>query len=117
MTNSEAVYQGVKDAACACAHVRRRRSRRPVQAAIDDRAKVVLGGTEHDGAYPATIRPIFPKVRARHGVLGPVAQFYRVSGEDEAIAVANDSPYGSRLLRVYHRQRPGLRFADRLEST
>ena len=39
-----------------------------------------------------------------------------MSGEDEAIAVANDSPYGlgSYVFTTDHEQ--GLRFADRLES-
>ena len=90
-----------------------------VQAAIDDGAKVVLSGTEHDGAfYPATILTDIPEgSAARHTeFFGPVAQFYRVSSEDEAIAVANDSPYGlgSYVFTTDHEQ--GLRFADRLES-
>ena len=90
-----------------------------VQAAIDDGAKVVLGGTEHDGAYyPATILTDIPEGSAarRTEFFGPVAQFYRVSSEDEAIAVANDSPYGlgSYVFTTDHEQ--GLRFADRLES-
>ncbi|KAB8300643.1 NAD-dependent succinate-semialdehyde dehydrogenase [Bifidobacterium apri] len=90
-----------------------------VQAAIDDGATVVLGGAEHDGAfYPATILTDIPEgSAARHTeFFGPVAQFYRVSSEDEAIAVANDSPYGLGSYVFTTDSEQGLRFADRLES-
>ena len=46
--------------------------------------------------YPATVLSgVTPEMRAYHEELfGPVAVLYRVDSVDEAIELANDSPYG-----------------------
>ncbi|HRN30523.1 MAG TPA: aldehyde dehydrogenase family protein, partial [Terrimesophilobacter sp.] len=52
---------------------------------------------ERDGAFfpPAVITDIKPDTDAyREEFFGPVASLYRVSSEEEAITVANDTPFG-----------------------
>ena len=70
-----------------------------VQRSVDAGARVILGGHRIDrpGAFiEATIlTDIEPGMAAYHEELfGPVASFYRVKGEAEAIKLANDSPFG-----------------------
>ena len=64
--------------------------------ALDNGAKLVAGG-EHDGNFFQTtvLTDIGTDNPARHEeFFGPVAQVYRVSGEEEAVELANDTPYG-----------------------
>lgn len=70
-----------------------------VKRAVDGGAKILLGGkrVNREGAYmEATIltdvtpdNPVFYEE-----FFGPVALFFKVKNEEEAIALANDSPYG-----------------------
>jgi succinate-semialdehyde dehydrogenase/glutarate-semialdehyde dehydrogenase len=70
-----------------------------VKRAVDGGAKVILGGkrVDREGAYmEATIltnitpdNPVFYEE-----FFGPVALFFKVKNEEEAIALANDSPFG-----------------------
>lgn len=70
-----------------------------VKRAVDGGAKILLGGkrTDRGGAYmDATIltdmlpdNPVFYEE-----FFGPVALFFKVKNEEEAIALANDSPFG-----------------------
>jgi succinate-semialdehyde dehydrogenase/glutarate-semialdehyde dehydrogenase len=67
--------------------------------AVDRGATVVVGGGRPDrpGAFvePTILTGVTPAMRAYHEELfGPVAVVYRVAGEDEAVALANDTPYG-----------------------
>jgi succinate-semialdehyde dehydrogenase/glutarate-semialdehyde dehydrogenase len=70
-----------------------------VKDAVAKGAKVHLGGEVPDGPgafYPATVLTgVTPQMRAFHEELfGPVAVVYQVDSVDEAITLANDSPYG-----------------------
>ena len=70
-----------------------------VKRSVKEGAKILLGGKRIDrkGAYmEATIlTDITPGMAAYHEELfGPVAAFYRVKDEHEAIKLANDSPFG-----------------------
>ena len=70
-----------------------------VQDAVAKGAKVHLGGEVPEGPgafYPATVLTgVTPQMRAFHEELfGPVAVLYQVDSVDEAITLANDSPYG-----------------------
>jgi succinate-semialdehyde dehydrogenase/glutarate-semialdehyde dehydrogenase len=70
-----------------------------VDGAIAGGAKVLLGGKrlERAGAFiaPSILSDIKPKNPAYYQeFFGPVALFFRVKNEDEAIALANDSPFG-----------------------
>ena len=70
-----------------------------VKRAVDGGAKVILGGkrVDREGAYmEATIltnitpdNPVFYEE-----FFGPVALYFKVKNEEEAIALANDSPFG-----------------------
>lgn len=70
-----------------------------VKRAVDGGAKILLGGkrVDREGAYmQATIltditpdNPVFYEE-----FFGPVALFFKVKNEEEAIALANDSPFG-----------------------
>jgi succinate-semialdehyde dehydrogenase/glutarate-semialdehyde dehydrogenase len=70
-----------------------------VKRAVEGGAKIILGGkrVDREGAYmEATIltdiqpsNPVFYEE-----FFGPVALFFKVKNEEEAIALANDSPYG-----------------------
>jgi succinate-semialdehyde dehydrogenase/glutarate-semialdehyde dehydrogenase len=67
--------------------------------AVAKGAAVLLGGTAPDGPgwfYPATVvTGITPKMRMySEEVFGPVAQLYRVSDLDEALELANATPFG-----------------------
>ena len=60
-------------------------------------ARVLSGGGKPDGAhYPATVLAgVTPDMRIHtEEIFGPVATVLSVADEDEAVAVANDSPYG-----------------------
>ena len=70
-----------------------------VEDAVAKGAEVHLGGEVPDGPgafYPATVLTgVTPQMRAFHEELfGPVAVVYQVDSVDEAITLANDSPYG-----------------------
>lgn len=78
-------------------------ARDEIAAFVDDAvakgAVVHLGGTIPDrpGAYyPATVLSgVTPEMRAyREEIFGPVAVLHRVGSAEDAIAVANDSPFG-----------------------
>jgi succinate-semialdehyde dehydrogenase/glutarate-semialdehyde dehydrogenase len=67
-----------------------------VKRAVDQGAKVVAGGGR-DGNFfePTVLTNITPDNDAyREELFGPVAQVYRVSSEDEAVELANDTPFG-----------------------
>ena len=67
-----------------------------VKRAIDQGAKVAVGGTR-DGNFfePTVLTDIGPDNDAyREELFGPVAQVYRVSSEEEAVRLANDTPFG-----------------------
>lgn len=62
-------------------------------------AKVILGGKriDREGAFfePTILTDIKPGMTAYHEeIFGPVASFYRVKDEKEAIVLANDSTFG-----------------------
>jgi len=70
-----------------------------IKRSVDAGAKVLLGGNRinRPGAYmePTILTGLHRKVPAYYEELfGPVASFYRVRNEQEAIELANDSAYG-----------------------
>ena len=67
-----------------------------VKRAVEQGAKIVAGGTR-DGNFfePTVLTDISPDNDAyREELFGPVAQVYRVSSEEEAVKLANDTPFG-----------------------
>jgi succinate-semialdehyde dehydrogenase/glutarate-semialdehyde dehydrogenase len=70
-----------------------------VQKTIDAGAKLLLGGRMIEGPgfyYAPTVLVDVPpdSPAAREEIFGPVAAFFRVRDEREAVAVGNDSPFG-----------------------
>lgn len=92
-----------------------------VQDAVDKGATVRTGGrrAEGPGAYvpPTVLTGVTPGMRAyREELFGPVAVIYRVTSLDEAVELANDSPYGLGAA-VFHRDVEVARaVADRLDT-
>jgi succinate-semialdehyde dehydrogenase / glutarate-semialdehyde dehydrogenase len=70
-----------------------------VDDAVEHGATLHVGGEAVDGpgAYysPAVLTDVTPEMRAyREELFGPVAVVYKVSSDDEALTLANDTPYG-----------------------
>src|SRR5438067_1229523 len=90
--------------------------------ALNSGARLVLGGRRAEGYptrlyYPATIlEAVTPEMLvSREETFGPIAPVIKFKDEAEAIAIANDSPYGL-LGAVYTRDLSrALRMAEALE--
>jgi succinate-semialdehyde dehydrogenase / glutarate-semialdehyde dehydrogenase len=90
-----------------------------VKRAIDQGAKVVAGGGERDGNFypPTVLAEITPDNDAYHEELfGPVAQVYKVASEDEAVALANDTPFGLGSYVYTTDSDQALRVADKIDA-
>ncbi|MCW6512140.1 NAD-dependent succinate-semialdehyde dehydrogenase [Hyphomicrobiales bacterium BP6-180914] len=100
-----------------------------VDLAVAKGAKVILGGKriQRPGSYmePTILTDIRPENPAfRDEFFGPVALFFRVADEDEAIALANDSDFGlggsvftrdiARGKRVASRVETGMMFVNNI---
>ena len=101
-----------------------------VDKAVAKGAKVVLGGKRLDRAGSFMEATILTDVKPdnpafRDEFFGPVAMFFRVKNEDEAIALANDSDFGlggsvytrdvARGLRVASRVETGMMFINNID--
>ncbi|HET9124112.1 MAG TPA: NAD-dependent succinate-semialdehyde dehydrogenase [Solirubrobacteraceae bacterium] len=90
-----------------------------VKRAIDQGAKVVAGGGEPDGNFypPTVLTDITPDNDAYHEELfGPVAQIYRVGSEEEAVRLANDTPFGLGSYVYTTDSDQALRVADKIDA-
>ena len=92
-----------------------------VDAAVAHGAKLVLGGKRIDrpGAFmqPSILTDIKPQNPAfREEFFGPVALFFRVKNEDEAIALASDSDFGLGGSVFTKDEARGQRVASRVET-
>ena len=101
-----------------------------VDAAVAKGAKVLLGGKRinRPGSFmaPTILTDVKPENPAfRDEFFGPVAMFFRVKNEDEAIALANDSDFGlggsvytkdvARGMRVASRVETGMMFINNID--
>jgi succinate-semialdehyde dehydrogenase/glutarate-semialdehyde dehydrogenase len=89
-----------------------------VRRAVAQGATVVAGG-KRDGNYfePTVLTDITPENEAyREELFGPVAQVYRVQSEDEAVALANDTPFGLGSYLMTNDPKQAERVADRIDA-
>jgi succinate-semialdehyde dehydrogenase/glutarate-semialdehyde dehydrogenase len=89
-----------------------------VRRAIDAGAKVVTGG-QHNGNFWETtvltdIKPDNPAYREE--LFGPVASVYRVKSEDEAVRLANDTPFGLGSYVFTNDPEQAERVADKIDA-
>jgi aldehyde dehydrogenase (NAD+) len=76
--------------------------RKLIQSAVDEGARLLTGGTERpnglDRGYfvqPTVFTDVTPEMTiAQEEVFGPVLAVIPYADEDEAVGIANDSPYG-----------------------
>ena len=101
-----------------------------VDGAVANGARLLMGGKRIDrpGSFmePTILTDIDPENPAfRQEFFGPVALFFRVADEDEAVALANDSDYGlggsvftkdvARGERVASRVETGMMFVNNID--
>ncbi len=89
-----------------------------VKRAVDQGATLVSGG-DHDGNFFDTtiLTDITPENDAyREEFFGPVASVYRVGSEDEAVTLANDTPFGLGSYVMTNDAEQALRVADRIDA-
>ena len=89
-----------------------------VKRAIDQGAKLVAGG-KRDGNFfePTVLTDIEPDNEAyREELFGPVAQVYRVSSEEEAVELANATPFGLGSYLMTTDSQQAERVADQIDA-
>jgi succinate-semialdehyde dehydrogenase/glutarate-semialdehyde dehydrogenase len=89
-----------------------------VKRAVEQGATVVAGG-KRDGNYfePTVLTDITPENDAyREELFGPVAQVYRVKSEDEAVALANDTPFGLGSYLMTNDPEQAERVANKIDA-
>lgn len=87
--------------------------------AVKDGAKLVLGDGKSDGAYFSTTvleEITVGSATSQTEFFGPVAQFYKVSSEAEAIELANDIPFGLGSYLFTTDREQAFRVADQLDA-
>ena len=88
-----------------------------IQRAVDGGAKLVGGGREGNFFSPAVMTDITPENSAyREEFFGPIAQVYRVSSEDDAVTLANDTPFGLGSYVMTTDEDQGRRIADKIDA-
>jgi succinate-semialdehyde dehydrogenase/glutarate-semialdehyde dehydrogenase len=89
-----------------------------VRRAVDAGAKILAGGTREGNFYPTTvltdIEPDNPAYREE--LFGPVASVYRVGSEDEAVKLANDTPFGLGSYVFTNDRNQAERVADKIDA-
>jgi succinate-semialdehyde dehydrogenase / glutarate-semialdehyde dehydrogenase len=89
-----------------------------VKRAVAQGAKIVAGG-KREGNFiePTVLTDIGPQNDAyREEFFGPVAQVYRVRSEDEAVELANDTPFGLGSYLVTTDPEQAERVANRIDA-
>ncbi len=89
--------------------------------AVNKGAVVHAGGNIPDGpgAYfePTVLTGVTPEMRAyKEELFGPVAVVYKVSSDEEALALANDTPYGLGAAVFSTDEERARKVAERLET-
>lgn len=89
-----------------------------VDAAVAAGATLVTGGSRDGAFYPGTVlTDVTPDMDAyREEFFGPVGVVYRVSGEDEAVEVANATPFGLGSYVFTTDPEQAERIADKIDA-
>jgi succinate-semialdehyde dehydrogenase/glutarate-semialdehyde dehydrogenase len=89
-----------------------------VKRAVDNGAEVLVGGKREGNFFePTILTGIKPGDEAsQEEFFGPVAQVYRVNSEEEAVAVANQTPFGLGSYLMTTDKEQAERVADRIEA-
>jgi succinate-semialdehyde dehydrogenase / glutarate-semialdehyde dehydrogenase len=89
-----------------------------VKRAVDQGAKVVIGGNRNGNFFEPTILTEISRDNDayREELFGPVAQVYRVASEDEAVELANDTPFGLGSYLMSNDPEQAARVADKIEA-
>lgn len=91
-----------------------------VQEAVEKGAQVVTGGNRlaSKGFYyaPTVIRDVDPSMEImREETFGPVAPVQKIKTDEEAVALANDTPYGLAAYLFTENVARGIRIIERLD--
>ncbi len=89
-----------------------------VKRAVAGGAEVVVGGKREGNFFePTVLTGIEPGDEAsQEEFFGPVAQVYRVGSEEEAVELANQTPFGLGSYVMTNDREQGERVADRIEA-
>src|SRR5690606_15864445 len=89
-----------------------------VKRAEENGATVEVKGERSGAFFPATVLSnVTPDNPAYHEeFFGPVAMLHKVSSEDEAVELANDTPFGLGSYLFTTDEEQALRVADRIEA-
>jgi len=89
-----------------------------VKRAVEQGATVVTGGNRNGNYFePTVLADVTPENDIyREELFGPVAQVYRVSSEEEAVTLANDTPYGLGSYVMTNDPAQAERVADQLDT-
>jgi succinate-semialdehyde dehydrogenase/glutarate-semialdehyde dehydrogenase len=89
-----------------------------VKTALDNGARLVAGGGREGNFFKtAVLTDITPENPAyTEEFFGPVAQVYKAGSEEEAVRLANDTPYGLGSYVYTTDSEQALRVADRIEA-
>ncbi|GAB3751469.1 NAD-dependent succinate-semialdehyde dehydrogenase [Microlunatus parietis] len=89
-----------------------------VARAVEQGAELISGGERKGNFFPPTVlTKITPESEAfTEEFFGPVASVYRAATEDEAVEIANGTPYGLGSYVYSNDEEQALRVADRLQA-
>ena len=89
-----------------------------VKDAVAQGAKLVIGGTREGNYFtPTVLTDVSPENDAyRQEFFGPVAQVYRAASEEEAVKIANDTPFGLGSYLFTDDEDQAARVADALDT-
>ncbi|MDI6024019.1 NAD-dependent succinate-semialdehyde dehydrogenase [Leucobacter sp. UT-8R-CII-1-4] len=89
-----------------------------VSRAVEQGAKLHIGSTEADGAFfpPTVLSDVTADMDVyTQELFGPAAVLYRVADEDEAVELANSSPYGLGSIVICQDTDRAVAIGDRLQ--
>ena len=86
--------------------------------AVEQGATLVAGGKRDGAFFPAAVlADVTPGMDAYHEeFFGPVAAVYKVANEDEAVKLANDTPFGLGSYLFTTDKDQALRVADKIDA-